>query len=54
MVVGQELPEGVAVENVRYTQWGSSDEGTPETERYVFDICPRIRDSLDRTPYESA
>ncbi|USZ72991.1 J domain-containing protein [Natronosalvus halobius] len=49
VVVTQTVPDGVSIEKVVYTQPGP-DGGS--TERYLFDIRPRLRETLDRVPYE--
>lgn len=54
LVVVQEVPEDVTIEKVIYTQHAYDDDGEEiaETERYLFDVKPRVRHSLDRPPFD--
>lgn len=53
LVIAQELPEDVTVEKVIYTQHVYDDDGDLEdTERYIFEIRPPMRERLDRIPPE--
>ncbi len=53
VVVAQEVPGDVTIEEVLYTQHVYDEgEDITETERYLFDLKPRVRGSLDRPPFE--
>ena len=54
VVVAQEVPEDVTIGKVIYTQhvYDEDGEDITGTERYLFDLKPRVRDSLDRPPFE--
>ncbi|MDF9745281.1 J domain-containing protein [Natrinema salsiterrestre] len=56
VVVAQEIPGDVDVEQVIYTQHvpheESDDGGFADTERYIFDLKPLVRERLDRFPFD--
>ncbi|QSW98292.1 J domain-containing protein [Haloterrigena alkaliphila] len=49
IVIAQEMPADVAVEKVLYTQHGP-DAGD-DTERYLFELRPLVRERLNRLPF---
>ncbi|MCU4740180.1 J domain-containing protein [Natronoglomus mannanivorans] len=53
-VVAQSIPEDVTVEKVVYTQHAYDESGSTveDTERYLFDVQPRVRDALDYVPFD--
>ncbi|GAB3026476.1 J domain-containing protein [Natronobiforma cellulositropha] len=56
VVVAGEVPDGTAIDRVVYTQHATSEDGrgSDETERYLFEIKPRIRDALEYVPFAVA
>ena len=50
LVVAQELPDDVEVAKVIYAQSSTDDDGNTQTERYLFDVRPRARETLDELP----
>ena len=53
IVVAQEVPPGVEIEQVVYTQHVHDPDGDLEsTERYLFEIKDRVRDSLNQLPFD--
>ncbi|WP_276253896.1 J domain-containing protein [Halomontanus rarus] len=54
LVVAQSIPDDVTVEKVVYTQHAYDESGSDveETERYLFEIRPRVRDALDAVPFD--
>ncbi|QLG50773.1 J domain-containing protein [Natrinema halophilum] len=54
VVIAQEIPDDVTVEQVIYTQHAPDvDAPNPAaTERYLFELKPLIRERLDRFPFE--
>ncbi|WP_440769565.1 J domain-containing protein [Natronorubrum sp. DTA28] len=62
VVIAQEMPADVAVEKVLYTQranetsdneLGDDDETVGDTERYLFELRPLVRERLDRLPFRT-
>ncbi|WP_440765757.1 J domain-containing protein [Natronorubrum sp. DTA7] len=62
VVIAQEMPADVTVETVLYTQHASEtgdnapdgvDEPTEDTERYLFELRPLVRERLDRFPFRT-
>lgn len=52
VVIAVELPADVTVEQVVYTHRGTAaDERDAETERYLFELRPLVRERLNRLPY---
>ena len=52
VVIAQEFPADVAVEQVMYTHHGTAEDGSnAETERYLFELRPLVRERLNRLPY---
>lgn len=54
VVVAQEVPEDVTIEKVIHTHHTYAEDGDDleDTERYLFDLKPRVRHSLDQLPFE--
>lgn len=50
LVIAQKLPDDVTIENVVYTQQVYDDDEHVETERYLFEIKPTVRETLDVIP----
>lgn len=55
LVIAQELPDDVEIESVIYTQDvpNRSGAGREETERYLFDLKPSVRATLDEIPFSA-
>ena len=54
VVIASEMPEDVSVQQIVYTQRVHDADGDLEdTERYLFELRPLVRDRLDRLPFES-
>ena len=52
VVIAEEIPADVTVEQVKYTQRGTAEDGPDaETERYLFELRPLVRERLNRLPY---
>lgn len=52
VVIAQEIPADATVEKVVYTQHGSEQEGAADdTERYLFELRPLVRERLNRLPF---
>ncbi|ADB60087.1 heat shock protein DnaJ domain protein [Haloterrigena turkmenica DSM 5511] len=51
VVIAQELPADVTVEQVVYTHHAGEDEADADTERYLFELRPLVRERLNRLPY---
>ncbi|WP_339104263.1 J domain-containing protein [Haloterrigena salinisoli] len=52
VVIAGELPADVTVEQVVYTHRGTDEDGRDaETERYLFELRPLVRERLNRLPY---
>ncbi|ELY70247.1 J domain-containing protein [Natrinema versiforme] len=54
VVIAQEMPDDVAVEQVMYAQHVPDEEGDDiaDTERYLFELKPLVRERLNRLPFE--
>lgn len=54
IVVAQELPDEVTIGEIVYTQriYDPATMTVADTERYLIEICPRIRNTLDEVPFE--
>ncbi|MGQ3412201.1 J domain-containing protein [Natrinema sp. LN54] len=56
VVIAQEMPDGVTVEQVMYAQHVPDEEsegdGLADTERYLFELKPLVRERLNRFPFE--
>lgn len=53
IVIAQAIPDDVTLEQVMYTQHVPDDsDGVADTERYLFELRPLVRDRLDRFPFE--
>ncbi|WP_049889124.1 J domain-containing protein [Natronolimnohabitans innermongolicus] len=56
VVIAEEIPDDVTVEKVMYThrtvdETGDGAHSGGETERYLFELRPLVRERLDRLPY---
>lgn len=54
VVIAQEIPDDVTVEQVMYAQHvpAEDDDGVADTERYLFELKPLVRERLNRFPFE--
>ncbi|MDS0477619.1 J domain-containing protein [Natrinema sp. 1APR25-10V2] len=53
VVIAQEIPDGVTLDQVMYTQHvpRTDSDGLADTERYLFELKPLVRERLDRLPF---
>ncbi|WP_408958844.1 DnaJ domain-containing protein [Natrinema sp. 74] len=54
VVIAQEIPDGVTIDQVMYTQHVPDEDsnGSEDTERYLFELKPLVRERLNRVPFE--
>ncbi|SEQ54158.1 J domain-containing protein [Natrinema salaciae] len=56
VVIAQEIPDDVTVSEVMYTQHVPDEtadgDGLADTERYLFELKPLVRERLDRFPFD--
>lgn len=53
VVIAGAIPDDVTVEQVVYSQPApDADDGTGDTERYLFELQPLVRERLNRLPFE--
>ncbi|WP_254763799.1 J domain-containing protein [Natrinema marinum] len=54
VVIAQEIPEAVTLDQVMYTQHvpDKDSNGLADTERYLFELKPLVRERLNRIPFK--
>ena len=51
VVIAQDIPADVTIEEVLYTQHVTDDGAGTDTERYLFELRPLVRERLNRLPF---